>query len=68
MTWKLPQTDALERPFSSFHNLRKLDCTFVFISECETMGKTNWPIRMRALSKLCNNISWYLMSSRWVIS
>lgn len=64
---KLPRTDALETPFSSFHNLRKLDCMFVFISECETMGKTNWLIRMRALSKLCNNICWYLMSSWWVI-
>ena len=38
MSWKI-RTDALVMPFSSFHNLGKLDRTLAVVSERAPMGK-----------------------------
>ena len=38
MSWKI-RTDALVTPFSSFHNLGKLERTLAVVSECALMGK-----------------------------
>ena len=43
MSWKI-RTDALVTPFSSFHNLGKLDCTLAVVNEHAPMGIKKKPI------------------------